>query len=77
VVAWLHGRRQASLDLWFATICRYIGLGLMVYAALIDMGRDPALIPAATGLIFFKTIYESAKETIRRNGDDKKNGGDK
>jgi len=29
----------------------------MVYAALIDRGRNPALIPAATGLIFFKTIY--------------------
>ena len=30
---------------------------LLVYAALVDRGANPALIPAATGLIFFKTIY--------------------
>jgi hypothetical protein len=40
---------------------------MMVYAALIDMGRNPALIPAATGLIFFKTVYE-ASNGIPRDG---------
>lgn len=28
----------------------------MGYAALIDQGRNPALIPAATGLIFLKNV---------------------
>jgi len=28
----------------------------MVYAALIDRGRNPALIPAATAMVFFKTV---------------------
>ena len=29
----------------------------MVYAALVDKGKNPALIPAATGMIFLKTVY--------------------
>lgn len=49
-----------SLDQWFPTLLRYAGLGLMVYAALIDRGRNPALIPAATGAIFFKTVYSAS-----------------
>jgi hypothetical protein len=30
---------------------------LMVYAAVIDRGRNPALIPAAGGMIAFKWVY--------------------
>lgn len=43
------------LDGWFPTLAHYCGLALMVYAVLIDQGHNPALIPAATGLIFLKT----------------------
>jgi hypothetical protein len=48
---------QKRLDRWFPTALRYCGLGLIVYAAFVDQGKNPALIPAATGMIFFKTIY--------------------
>jgi hypothetical protein len=51
-----NGRRK-QLDDWFPTVVRYCGIGLMVYAGVIDRGRTPALIPTATGMILFKTIY--------------------
>jgi hypothetical protein len=47
---------RPGLDTWFPTVARYAGLALMAYAALIDQGRNPALIPAATGLIFLKKV---------------------
>lgn len=50
-----NGRRK--LDDWFPTVVRYGGFALLVYAALIDRGRNPALIPTAAGLILFKSIY--------------------
>lgn len=53
-------------DLWFATLIRYAGLVVMMYAALIDRGKNPALIPAATGMICLKTLY---------GGDDRQNAG--
>jgi hypothetical protein len=56
-----RGSRRSAED-FFPTLVRYVGIGLMVYAALIDMGRNPALIPAATGMIFFKTIYGHGRE---------------
>jgi len=34
----------------------------MVYAALIDKGANPALIPAATGMIFLKTVYNGGEK---------------
>lgn len=46
---------RRALDSWFPTLCRYCGLVLLVYAILVDRGQNPALIPAATGLIFLKT----------------------
>lgn len=45
------------LDEWFPTLVRYIGVALMVYAAFIDKGANPALIPTALGMILFKTVY--------------------
>lgn len=45
---------RRALDSWFPTLARYCGLGLLVYAVAVDQGRNPALIPAATGLIFLK-----------------------
>lgn len=50
-----NGRR--SLDNWFPTIVRYAGVGLLIYAAVIDKGQNPALIPTAAGMILFKTVY--------------------
>lgn len=47
------------LDEWFPTVVRFVGIGLMVYAALVDKGSNPALIPTAMGLILFKTVYGS------------------
>jgi hypothetical protein len=44
------------LDSWFPTLARYLGLGLLVYAGLFDRGKNPALIPGATGLIFLKNV---------------------
>ena len=49
--------RRRLADQWFPTLIRYGGLVLMAYAALVDRGKNPALIPAATGMIFLKTLY--------------------
>lgn len=49
------GKVKEGLDSWFLTIARYsalcAGVGLFVYAGAIDRFRNPALLPAATGLI--------------------------
>ena len=52
----VNGRRKA-LDVWFPTIVRYAGVGLLIYAAAVDRGRNPALIPTAAGMILFKSVY--------------------
>ena len=48
---------QKALDKWFPTLVRYLGVGLLVYAAVVDKGQNPALIPTAAGMILFKTVY--------------------
>ena len=50
-----NGRKQ--LDSWFPTVVRYGGFTLLVYAAIVDRGHNPALIPTAAGMILFKTVY--------------------
>lgn len=50
-----NGRKV--LDIWFPTVVRYMGVGLLVYAAVIDKGRNPALIPTSAGMILFKSVY--------------------
>lgn len=50
------------LDSWFPTVARYIGLTLLAYAALLDRGKNPALIPAATGLVFLKNVLGSGND---------------
>lgn len=50
---WLSRR---GLDEWFGTLARYAGLALLLYAGAIDRFHNPALIPAATGLMFLKNI---------------------
>jgi hypothetical protein len=53
------GRRwnRRRLDDWFPTVARYAGVVLLFYAAAIDRGGNPALIPAAMGMILFKSVY--------------------
>jgi hypothetical protein len=46
----------SELNEWFPTVVRYLGVVLIVYAALIDKGKNPALIPAGTGMLLFKTV---------------------
>lgn len=53
---------RKDFDQWFPTLARYAGIALMVYAALVDKGKNPALIPAATGMIFLKTVYGAGKD---------------
>ena len=53
--------RQKRLDQWFPTVVRYAGVGLMLYAALVDRGRNPALIPTAGGMFFFKSVYGTGR----------------
>lgn len=50
------------LDSWFPTLARYCGLVLLAYGVLVDQGHNPALIPAATGLIFLKTAINGGGE---------------
>lgn len=40
----------------YPDVARLVGLALFVYAAVIDRGRNPALIPGATGLVFLKNV---------------------
>jgi len=56
-VARKNGRKR--LDDWFPTVVRYLGVGLLVYAGVVDKGANPALIPAAMGMILFKSVYGS------------------
>jgi hypothetical protein len=53
---------RKRLDQTFPTLVRYIGVILITYAAIVDHGKNPALIPAATGMIFFKTVYGSGEK---------------
>jgi len=55
-VSWKRRISHRALDVWFPTLARYFGLGLMAYAVFFDQGQNPALVPAATGLIFLKTV---------------------
>lgn len=55
-----NGRKK--LDDWFPTVVRYGGFMLLFYAAVIDQGRNPALIPTAAGLILFKSVYGSGPD---------------
>lgn len=52
----LERRVRGELDLWFGTLARYLGLGLVVYAVLVNKLRDPGLLTVAIGLVAFKTV---------------------
>lgn len=52
-------RRRVSrrgLDEWFGTIAHYAGLALLLYAVTVDRLRNPAILPAAMGLIFLRNV---------------------
>lgn len=51
-----NGNKRRILDEWFPTVVRYIGVLLMFYATVVDHGRSPGLITAATGMILYKTV---------------------
>lgn len=54
---------RRGLDAWFPTILRYTGWGVAIYGVFVDQGHNPALLPLAGGMIFFKTIYgDGSKE---------------
>lgn len=50
---------RRSLDVWFPTIVRYVGLALLLYAA---WTKQVALVTAGTGMILFKTITGAGKD---------------
>lgn len=54
---------RRALDSWFPTVARWCGLVLLGYAVLFDMGRNPALIPGAFGLIFLKTAINGGNDS--------------
>ena len=58
----LNGNRRKVLDEWFPTVVRYLGVLLMFYTTLIEHGKNPGLLTAATGMILFKTVYGATKE---------------
>lgn len=47
---------RRAVDSWVGTLTQVIGLIILIYAITIDRFRNPALLPAATGLIFLKTV---------------------
>lgn len=55
-----------DFDSSFPTVVRYVGLGIMIYATLIDKIERPSLLVAATGMILFKTVLDGKD----KNGDD-------
>jgi folate-dependent phosphoribosylglycinamide formyltransferase PurN len=50
---------RRALDSWFPTLVRYAGFATMLYGIFIDHASNPAILPAATGMILFKTVYGS------------------
>ena len=40
----------------YPDITRAVGIVTFLYGVFIDRGQNPALLPAATGLVFLKTV---------------------
>lgn len=49
-------RLRVALDAWYGTAARYLGVLLLVYSLLVDHLRNPALLPAAVGLMALKNV---------------------
>lgn len=52
---------RAELDAWLPTFVRYLGLLALVYGAFIDRFSNPAIIPAAMGMLLFKSIFNDGR----------------
>jgi hypothetical protein len=54
---------QKALDSWFPTFVRYAGLGLIVYAAVLnhELASNPAFWPAVGGMVLFKFVIGDGK----------------
>lgn len=44
------------LDEWLPTVVRWLGVASLVYGVFLDHFDNPAIIPAATGMLLFKTV---------------------
>lgn len=53
---------RSELDLWFGTLARYLGVALGGYSLFVDHGKNPALWPAALGLVFLKNVLKGGSE---------------
>ncbi len=49
-------RLRRAIDSWVGTLTQVIGLIILLYAVFIDKFKNPALLPAATGILFLKTV---------------------
>lgn len=47
---------RRSADELHGTVVRYAGVALLVYAGAFDRFKNPALLPAAMGMIFYKNV---------------------
>jgi hypothetical protein len=50
---------QPLLDRWFPTLVRYAGFALLFYAVIRNPADNPELLPAAVGMILYKTVAGS------------------
>jgi hypothetical protein len=57
----IPSRRQ--LDAWFPTFVRYVGIVAAIDGIFLDHAHSPVILPAATGMILFKTVVgDGSKE---------------
>lgn len=49
-------RWRRAIDSWVGTLTQVIGMGLLLYALGIDRLSNPALLPAAIGLLGLKYV---------------------
>ena len=47
---------RRAIDSWLGTIAQVLGILILIYAIFIDQFKNPALLPAATGILFLKTV---------------------
>jgi uncharacterized membrane protein len=56
-------RFRRAIDSWVGTLTQVIGVIILLYAVFIDQFKNPALLPAATGILFLKTVAGRGKES--------------
>lgn len=50
-----------SLDLWWPTVIRYAGLGIVIYETIWDKVDRPSLLVLAAGMMGLKEVVKFAK----------------